>query len=725
MKKYFIFLMLLMAIGISACAKPGETDDEFRVEDEQVAVADFQQMRLPVPLEDLEYYASNGKWFYIAKQGVGSESTAYQILRGKVESDYEGEVYQSREGAVCLALTADRENCCYVLWSDTGGVYLEKYDENGEVLWHADQDPAQWTDVERNNVGRRLSVKGGTVTTDGRLVLYTQGTDDLVALFDTTGNLLQMTAPDLEHLDGIAAGSEGRVYGYCITGKGDPVLTDIEDSDRRYVLPFRPLNVFGGYEEGIYLNTSEGLWVYSPATGIAEIKWAWADEYMNVDYRQLRDIYCEKQRWYLLCYTPDTLITGGMGKVTVVSVKNESGREYGPKETVTLGYADIGNAQSLERIVNLYNRQSLTYHVKLIAYGNEQSETMEKLSAFEQQLLKEDGPDLMEVSNIYTGNLADKDAFRDLSDYFAENDHVDENAVLDRIRSSMRYKGKDMFVIPSFSLYAQACKEPIAAEEWTPEKLIQLADEQEALWQFGTSAEWVFQDCLGRYAGYERYIDYDAKESHFDCSEFRWILKNCARFGGDVEYPMAIVSYSNEQPAYLYDYHIGNMTEYLWHSKNLKDLNCSWVGYPSWDGAVYLLIPGNVFAMNRKAENREGAWDFLQYILSKECQNEIDWEFPVREDSFERYLRSSYVSREDREKAMREGFLSVYYFDSDPTETDFDDIRYMVNHSITKRSGGPIGVILEEETGMYFAGDATLEETVRKIDNRVTLYLKE
>ena len=37
----------------------------------------------------------------------------------------------------------------------------------------------------------------------------------------------------------------------------------------------------------------------------------------------------------------------------------------------------------------------------------------------------------------------------------------------------------------------------------------------------------------------------------------------------------------------------------------------------------------------------------------------------------------------------------------------------------------PVRVILEEETGMYFAGDATLEETVKKIQSRVTLYLNE
>lgn len=60
-----------------------------------------------------------------------------------------------------------------------------------------------------------------------------------------------------------------------------------------------------------------------------------------------------------------------------------------------------------------------------------------------------------------------------------------------------------------------------------------------------------------------------------------------------------------------------------------------------------------------------------------------------------------------------------------PTEADFENIRYMVNHSTVRKATGQIADILYEEAGMYFAGDATLDETVRKIDNRVTLYLNE
>ena len=60
-----------------------------------------------------------------------------------------------------------------------------------------------------------------------------------------------------------------------------------------------------------------------------------------------------------------------------------------------------------------------------------------------------------------------------------------------------------------------------------------------------------------------------------------------------------------------------------------------------------------------------------------------------------------------------------------PTEEDFENLRHMVTHSKICITFSPITDIISEEAGMYFTGDATLEETVRKIDNRVTLYLNE
>ncbi len=719
----FFYLFILTMLGLSACGRQkGTADSTFWAESDQVAVADFQQMKLPITLEALEQYATDGKWFYISREKFGPESTTGQVLRSRIQNNFEGEVFISKENAFCLALAVDRESHCFVLWKEENNISLEKYGESGERIWHVDQDVSKWTDIGRNNSVSSLAIAGGVVTTDGRLALYTHGTDTIVALFDENGNLLQMDAPKLECLDGIVAGKDNRVYGYCITGEGDPVLADLKKPESCYVLPFRPLNVFSGQEEGVYLSTLEGLWLYDPESGRTQIKWKWNDEYINVDYRHLQSIFCGDQEWHLLCHVPDSFIAG-TSKVTVVSVRNESRKDYGKKETITLGYVDNDSNQSLEMLVNLYNRQSKIYRVELVAYKNQEQDVTGWGNELALQLLRGEGPDLMDVRSIYVGSLADKGAICDLSDYYIQSPALNGEAILDVVWSGMQCKGKNMLVIPSFCLMAQASKEPVNAEDWTPGKLIQLAKEQEMLWQFGTSPMWALWDCMRPYDEYTRYIDYDEKKSHFDCPEFRWLLENCAEIQENVIMPEIIFTDSTVQPSFLYSYTIHNMNDFFWHCQNIKELGCSWVGNPSWDGAVYRLVPDNILAMNQKSENKEGAWDFLQYIISEECQNDIDWSFPVREDSFERYLAVSYRSKEENDRTVAQFHYSTNYFD--PDEKDFDNIRYMISHAFIQRLNGPVESILNEETEMYFAGDATLDDTIHKIDSRVTLYLNE
>lgn len=717
------FFFWMAVIGLAACGERKETEEvESWTGEDSVAVASFRDMKLPVYLEYADHYALNGKWFYLTRTEYGTESTEYQILRSEAESIFEGEVYIARESVSCLALAADRENNCYVLWKEQEGISLEKYDASGQLQWHVDHSAL-------TGIGENL--QEGIVTEDGRLVLFSAGEKGTVAVFDAEGSLQMLDTLRLEQLDGMAVGKENRIYGYCITGEGDAVLLNIEEPEQYIALPFRPLKVYGGYEEGIYLCDVEGLWKYDPETGRTERKWAWADEYMNVNVSQLDVLFCGNGEWRLLCYDHSrSLWSVGTDQVTVVAVRLESREDYGGKENITLGYvrktANDTGYQTLEKIVRLYNRQSETYQVVLVPWGDEQKKLTDNVNAFALQLIQGEAPDLVEVSELYVGNLAEEGMLCELSAYYADVPNVGEEYILEPVWEGMQSKGKNVLVIPSFHILSQACEVPIAAQEWKPEKLIQLAEEEEKLWEDGTSYTRLFRECVGRDQEYRRYVDYEKKESHFNCEEFRWILENCARVGNE-ETGQAVFYYdSTKQPAFLYNYSFGDMTEYMEADETVKNCSCYWVGYPGWNGAQYRLIPDAVLAMNGKSENKDGAWDFLQFLLSEEFQNEIDWGFPAREDSFERYLENSYRSREENERMAQEYFYSTNYYE--PTEEDFERVRNMVEHSILERNmftQSQVKNILYEEVGMFFSGDASLEETLEKIDNRVRLYLNE
>ena len=84
----FFYLFILTMLGLSACGRQkGTADSTFWAESDQVAVADFQQMKLPITLEALEQYATDGKWFYISREKFGPESTTGQVLRSRIQDN--------------------------------------------------------------------------------------------------------------------------------------------------------------------------------------------------------------------------------------------------------------------------------------------------------------------------------------------------------------------------------------------------------------------------------------------------------------------------------------------------------------------------------------------------------------------------------------------------------------------------------------------------------------
>lgn len=245
------------------------------------------------------------------------------------------------------------------------------------------------------------------------------------------------------------------------------------------------------------------------------------------------------------------------------------------------------------------------------------------------------------------------------------------------------------------------------------------------------------QYCMGvKTADY--FIDYEKKECRFDSNEFRQILE-----GLDDWIDPELITINLPPDFKLGDEVPGSAghsqqskEEWIFQSNgvittadiiNSREEGLVPIGYPGWNGAENVMSTMDAFAMNSASKHKEGAWDFLEFLLSEEMQNCISWEFPVRKDSFERYLADSYQSAEN-ECAEFNFFYEEYL--QKATQEDFDAIREMLDSAVYKYPGSgyssnPLRIILEEEAQMYYAGDATLDETVKKIQSRATLWLNE
>jgi len=123
------------------------------------------------------------------------------------------------------------------------------------------------------------------------------------------------------------------------------------------------------------------------------------------------------------------------------------------------------------------------------------------------------------------------------------------------------------------------------------------------------------------------------------------------------------------------------------------------------------------FAISSQSEHKDGAWEFVRSILSSENQQAAD-NFPVVQKEFELKLEAAIAGnlayRDDPEMK-----IDISQSDADKLRNLIDSTTYMVSDDAIARD------IIKEEAMMYFAGDRTVEETARIIQNRLSTYVAE
>lgn len=740
-KRYVCGLALLfLSLTIYACGhkeNPESLSDSG--ESGPVPVAEWQYMDLPVSLGNIRKYTSNENWFYAASPhnyNREKQCSEWHVYRGEIADEYEPQPYVVHEGNNLITLLADREDNCYLFFTDMSKKgTLVKYNADGELVWER-----EYTAAELLGKGSRLD--DGLVTEDGCVYLYDAGSEGSVFAFESDGSLARVCTPGLDVLEGIAEGQDKQVYGYCVTGD-EPVLVNVREPEKSFVCPIRPLQVYGGCEDGIYLCTGEGLWQYTPETGESQMLWLWDDEYVQMEISQLDYMFRGKEEVCLVCR--ETVI-GDLEVKTLAfaSVDIRDRRDYPEKEVVTISRSSFHRyydyESNMEELVRRYNRQSRKYRVVVLSPDKDIStsqEAQELLGAMELQLIRGEGPDIIEVKGLDVSNLAAKGAFEDLTDYYKSSERVKAEDILESVREANTVMGKNVLVFPCFEMDTMYSREDIDAKEWTPLRFLELM-QKDGRNMSGGGASRMFAFlyyCMGvKTADY--FIDYERKECRFDSDEFRQILEGLDDWidpepffappnlkVGDVV-PQSVVESRQSNDEWIFQ------SNGVWSTAdiiNSREEGLVPIGYPGWNGAENVMKTMDAFAINSASEHKEGAWDFLEFLLSEEMQNRISWEFPVRKDSFERYMADSYRSAENECKEFN--YFHGEYLQQ-ATQEDFDTIREILDSAVYQYPGNgyssnPLRIILEEEAQMYYAGDATLEETVKKIQSRATLWLNE
>lgn len=370
---------------------------------------------------------------------------------------------------------------------------------------------------------------------------------------------------------------------------------------------------------------------------------------------------------------------------------------------------------SLDLIVRRFNRSSENYRVEVEAFGYAQLEQVAIGGA--------SVPDIIDVHVIDMALLKDKQLLEDLGPWLEKSKVISRKEIADAAYEAGVLDGKLYSIVPRYSIVGGVTSgNAIGMEGFTmKDYAAKAAENPDARVVAPSNTINLLRQTLPGLM--DRFVDWKKGKCKFDGKEFAEFLSllkstnpDLQNTGGD--------DYNRfhsgvERGTVLYDLFYCSGPEEFYRSITIKKDRLEMIGYPTRDKeAFYTVFPQQQYAIYAKSECKEGAWAFLEFLLSEEEQS---WSesgsgslkvFPANRNALERYLTRS-VSEEEEAEGMEEAREAV---------------RYMLEHAHPSQIDGrnrAIFYIIEEELEAFLRGDKSLEDTADVIQRRASVYMDE
>ena len=402
-----------------------------------------------------------------------------------------------------------------------------------------------------------------------------------------------------------------------------------------------------------------------------------------------------------------------------------------------------------------FNKSNSKYRIKLKTYmdpndWNDNSYT-DAITNFNNDVISENGPDVIDLSNLDVANLAAKGLLEDLGPYLDKSSKLSRSDFFDRILKAGTYNGVLAYVPTSFTLETLAGKTSIVGSKagWTIADMIKLkeANPKAELLEYADK-DTVLSMMLILNKGY--FIDSVKGECHFDSNEFKDLLKFANSFPKEYDYENQSLT-----PIKLKNGSLILVNASIYEFQEVQSIDAyfdgeayTYIGYPTYNGGNgCILSTRGRYGISVKSQNKEAAWAFLEDILLSDDER-YGFGFSSIKSKYEEQksqaLEVRYVYDENGE-IMKDENGNPYYengggyvmtgdngeewtYQYRPVTKEEVDLveRLLEGASVIDTSvDEELMKIITEETQSYFAGSKSVDEVAGIIQNRVNLYLKE
>lgn len=419
-------------------------------------------------------------------------------------------------------------------------------------------------------------------------------------------------------------------------------------------------------------------------------------------------------------------------------------------EKITLYLARFAEGRNfrLEGTIAKFNRENPQYFIEVKDYSLYGDEALSRMNL---DVISGNAPDILEL----TGYSWDK-MFLPTRQYISQGLLVDLAPYIDRdltetdyIESAFRalYTG-DMcyFIMPAFSIQsisgAPSAIEMI--ENSTLPEMLRLISEDT------TQSQKMFATTMSQsefleymlFSNMEHFINPETNVANFDSDEFVDLLeaaKSITHINGGFTDELAMLYFGDALVRFTKVSYIGDLDLDLHALRG--DLRVTGTGFPATrgQGTSAMMIPNSMYAMSAYTTHKDGAWEFLKLLYSKELGLSGLDGFSMNRELFEQFIDMFNESIYEFEQYDDPGYIFSYY-DAYSDLKDFfiprlstaealgvyPHLQSLIN-SVDRLylADSNILNIVNEEVEPFFMSDRSAEDTAGAIQSRIQLYLFE
>ena len=428
--------------------------------------------------------------------------------------------------------------------------------------------------------------------------------------------------------------------------------------------------------------------------------------------------------------------------------KSESGE---PKE-ITL--AVLERDYAVKDFVKAFNRAHNNIRITIQPYTDSTEKTA--LEQLKMDIISDEAPDLVLMYDNHEQflKLGSKAVFCDLNEYLDSDTELNQKALVSNVLPSIQHPNGSLYALPSgFVVETIAVKTKFTDKEsWTVDDMLTLYEGADDIFYYWSTKE----DTLQMFLIGTDFTDELTGTCSFDSPEFVKILKFCNRYPAETTRPEKnyenpeqnakfenwyydnFMKYQRDQD-YLYPFTIsapgGNSTLPSWsYVKAELGGEMTLTGYPSGNGQGGKIATVSLKSYTQCGElgivstspNRDTAWEVVKsYVQDGKEYNEHP-SFSLIDAKFEEQMDNMMYVWNDGKRS------DIPYIEDDGnniyplTQEERDELEcYIRNCDTFMMLDGTVKNIILEETGMYFSGDRSAEETAKAIQSRAELYLSE